>query len=319
MEGCITEIQHFCLHDGPGVRTTVFFAGCNLACRWCHNPEAISPAPRLQYLAARCTGCGACVAACPARAIDVKQAGSSGAMAITDASATNPASTFAPNRALCTGCGACVAACPAGARSLSCQTVTSDEILPRLLADREIYRHTGGGITFSGGEPFLQPDFLKALAQGCQNAGVHTAAETAANLPWRQIKPLLPLLDLVICDLKAASPALHKRCTGADNAQILANIRLLHRHAKQLWVRIPLVPGYNDAPAELAHMANLLKEIGPLPVEVLAYHSMGEGKYQSLGLASPTAGLQPPSAEQLAAAQRLFADAGFPAVEATTP
>lgn len=265
--GSIFDVQRFSIHDGPGIRTTVFFKGCNLRCRWCHNPESQVSAPQLLFYAHKCVGCGACLAVCQ--------------------------KTHTP---ACTACGRCAEICRHGAREISGYTATAEEIAALALRDRAYYETSGGGVTLSGGEPLLQPDFAFALLRLCKEAGVHTAVETAANVPWPVFDRLLPFIDLVLCDVKGADPALHQKNTGVNNRLILENVEKLKQSGKTIRFRMPYVPGYNDA--ELPAVRALTEGF---PLELMAYHAIGASKYAALGWDYPCADVAPPEKATMAA------------------
>ena len=267
IRGTIFDVQRFSIHDGPGIRTTVFFKGCNLHCRWCHNPESQHAAPQLLYYARKCVGCGACKAVCQ--------------------------KTHTP---ACTGCGACAAVCRHGARELSGRTETARAVADVILRDRAFYETSGGGVTLSGGEPLLQPDFAFELLRLCKEAGLHTAIETAANVPWQVFERVLPVTDLVLCDIKGADEALHKKNTGVTNRRILQNAENLKNSGAQVRFRMPYVPGYTDG--ELPAVRAITDGF---PLEVMAYHGIGAGKYEALGIPYPCAEVVPPDKTALAA------------------
>jgi len=282
MEGVITHIQRFSIHDGPGIRTTVFLKGCNLRCFWCHNPETLNPKPELQLFLERCIGCGACVERCP-----------QGAHAREDGQRR-----FYRER--CRGCGACAETCYAQALVLVGQTKTAEEVMVEVLRDRPFYTTSQGGVTLSGGEPLLQLDFARAILQRCREEGIHTAIETAAHLPWERIAGVLPFTDLVMVDLKLLDSARHRACTGVPNERILENIRLLGRQPQPLIVRTPIVPGVNDTPEEVAAMAGFLARLPNLVAyELLPFHPLAAGKYHSLELSYRAEGLKSPPKEQM--------------------
>ena len=267
ISGTIFDVQRFSIHDGPGIRTTVFFKGCNLRCRWCHNPESQHSASQLLFYAHKCVGCGACSAVCQ--------------------------NTHTPD---CTGCGKCAEVCRHGAREISGRTATADEVFSVIMRDRAYYETSGGGVTLSGGEPLLQPDFAFELLRLCKEAGLHTAVETAANVPWSVFDRLLPFIDLVLCDVKGADPALHQKNTGVSNRLILENAEKLKQSGKTVRFRMPYVPGYNDAelPAVRALTAGF-------PLELMAYHAIGASKYAALGLDYPCAKVAPPEKADMSA------------------
>lgn len=266
MQGIITEIQRFSVHDGPGIRTTVFFKGCNLRCYWCHNPETHSPEPELQLQLGRCIACGACFTACQAGAHRME----------------NGTRSF--DRELCAACGRCAAECYADALVMIGRQVSVAQVMAEVLADRPFYHSSGGGVTLSGGEPLLQPAFCAELLSACRAESIHTAVETAANLPWELLERLLPLLDLVMLDLKALDDERHQAGTGVSNARILANARRLGATDKPLIVRTPVIPGFNDTPEAIADIARLAAELpNLLYYELLPFHPMAAAKYDGLG------------------------------------
>ena len=226
----ILQIQRFSLDDGPGIRTTVFFKGCNLRCLWCHNPESIHPQVEVSFQRQRCTNCGACAATC---AHGAQVCDESGRFLI---------------RTACTGCLACVAACAAGALSIYGGEMSAAEVLEVVLRDRPFYAKSGGGVTFSGGEPLLQPVFLLELLQKSRALDLHTAVDTAGNVPFESLSAVQPYTNLFLYDIKAFDPALHRRLTGVDNARILQNLRRLGQLGARLWVRLPYVPNLNNDP-----------------------------------------------------------------------
>ncbi|MGC8833939.1 MAG: glycyl-radical enzyme activating protein, partial [Armatimonadota bacterium] len=239
--GLVFNIQRFCLHDGPGIRTTVFFKGCPLNCLWCHNPESQSMHPELLFHADRCTGCARCIRVCPNSAVELRSA-----------------PPVYLNRELCRTCGACVEVCPAEARAVSGRWMTAEEVLAAAERDRRYYTASGGGITLSGGEPTLQLDFAEAVLKLAKAADLHTCVDTCGFAPWEAFERLLPLTDLFLYDLKAISPELHLSTTGADNRPILDNARRLAASGAEIVFRIPVVPGINDSAEELHAIAAFL-------------------------------------------------------------
>lgn len=278
MDGVIFDIQRNSFVDGPGIRTTVFFKGCNLRCAWCHNPESQSAAPQMMFYANKCTGCGKCKEVCP------------------------------HHLEKCDLCGKCAAVCPAGARKLCGKRMNAKEVLAEILPDRAFYDASGGGVTFSGGECMLQIDFLEQLLQCCKENGVHTAVDTAGCVPWEHLERILPYTDLFLYDVKCFSEDLHQSGTGVSNREILANLRRLCALCpEKMLVRVPLIPGFNDGEAELRAIADLLRETRPAGVEVLPYHRMGEHKYEALGKKAETFAV--PDADTLVRARALLESA----------
>ena len=279
--GLIFNIQRFSIHDGPGVRTTVFFKGCALRCFWCHNPEGIRSRPEVLFTPERCIGDAECVAVCPHSAHE-----------FTDG-------VHAFHRLCCDACGDCVDSCYANALELSGRQRSVDDVLAEILADRAFYETSGGGVTLSGGDPLVQPAFTAALLQACKAEGIHTALETAAHCRWETLAGLLPLTDLVMMDIKHMDPGRHEAATGVSNERILANARRLAESGVSLIVRIPIVPGVNDTPAEIAAIAGFVRSLDGPALELLPFHRLAENKYRSLGLTYMASALTPPSKEQM--------------------
>lgn len=299
--GLIFNVQRFSLHDGPGIRTTVFLKGCPLRCFWCHNPEGLHPWPEVQFFPGRCVGCGECEKVCPQGAQQVLADG-----------------RRFYDRARCTQCGACVEACVAESLRLAGKRVTLDEALGEVLADRAFYETSGGGVTLSGGEPFIQPAFTRALLTACKAEGLHTAIETSAFCPWEAMEAVLPVTDLWMVDIKHLDGEKHRQATGVSNRQILENIRRLAETGQPLVLRVPVVPGVNNTPAEIGAIAEFVQTLNlrrarsapPLSLELLPFHRLAGEKYRSLGKDDAAAELTPPTAEQMAslvAAASLYA------------
>jgi len=280
MQGSIFDIQRYSSHDGPGIRSTVFFMGCPLRCRWCHNPESFSMAPGLYYTPEDCIGCGLCAASCEKQAHRLA-----------------PGHQF--DRSLCIGCGKCAEVCPTGALKLTGRPHTVDEVWEILSRDIPFYASSGGGVTLSGGEVLLQPEFAKALLTRGKDAGLHTAVDTAGAVPWEAFETVLPLADLFLYDIKAVSPALHRRATGLENGRILENYQRLRATGVPIWVRVPIIPGYTDDEVELLRIAEFLKGQEPQRVELLRFHRMAESKYRALGLTYELADTAPPAMEDM--------------------
>jgi pyruvate formate lyase activating enzyme len=288
--GIIFNIQRFSIHDGPGIRTTVFFKGCPLRCFWCHNPEGLQAKREVQFTPARCIGCGACVAACPHGAQELGQQGR------------------IYHRDRCQGCGACVAACWAEALQMTGSVVTAEAVMAEVLQDQAFYASSGGGVTLSGGEPLQQPDFASEILQGCRAAGLHTAVETTLHAPWRHVEALLPLVDLFLVDIKQLDPVKHRSATGVSNERILANVRRLAATGHAVNFRIPVVPTVNDTPADIqaaASFVQALQQARPagaraLSLELLPFHQLAGDKYGSLGRPYRAAGLTPPTKAKMA-------------------
>ena len=243
MIGTIFQIQRFCMHDGPGIRTTVFLKGCSLRCMWCHNPEGISPKPVMMFDQRRCISCGACG--------EKKDA----------------------------------AKCPTGALHIAGEVIDSEELFRRIRRDKPFFG-TEGGVTFSGGEALLQADFIREVMELCVNDGIHCAVDTAGNVDWEAFETVLPLCNLFLYDVKAATDAIHQRWTGCGNMCILENLRRLSQSGARIWIRIPVIGGVNDTVPEMYAIGAALASLPHCPerVELLPYHDLGRAKCVQLGV-----------------------------------
>jgi glycyl-radical enzyme activating protein len=285
----VFHIERHCLHDGPGIRTLVFFKGCPLRCGWCSNPEGQARGPELVYDAAACRGCGACIPVCPAGAVGWAPGSGDERRVATDRCACDPQLAAGSCQA------ACVPVCPAGARSVAGRTLGVEEVLRVVLRDEPFYRHSGGGVTASGGEPLVYPEFVADLFRRCGAHGVHTAMETCGNVPWRRFQLVLPVTDLFLFDLKHADPARHRQETGADNQRIIRNLRALQEAGKQVIVRVPVIPGFNDSLEDITAIADLaFPAAGEGEMHLLPFHRLGISKYRKLEKDWPMGGVEPP-------------------------
>jgi len=298
IKGLIYSIQRYCIHDGPGIRTLVFLKGCELFCPWCANPESQCFEMQIACSHGKCVACGYCAKVCPRGAI-----------------------TLTPkpqlNRSLCDLCGACVRGCAQDAWKIYGETYTVEQIVSEIEKDSAYYRKSGGGVTFSGGEPTAQPDFLYEALKACHQRGIHTAIETHGFASEAVFRRIAPYTDLFLIDLKHMDAQTHKKLVGVDNAPIHANIRMLACElGKKLMLRIPLIPGANDSPENLEQTAAFAREIqgcGALEtVNVLPYHAMGRGKYELFGLTYAMPDIKPPAQPEIDAAVGVFAKAGLP-------
>jgi pyruvate formate lyase activating enzyme len=282
LRGIVTNIQRFSIHDGPGIRTTVFLKGCNLHCFWCHNPETLRREAQLQIFPDRCIGCGECFERCPQGAHVVQDGGR----------------LFLRER--CQACGTCVETCYAQALMLVGESKSVDEVVEEVLRDLPFYETSQGGVTLSGGEPLLQPDFSYAILERCRAEGLHTAIETAANFPWERVAAILPVTDLVMMDVKLMDAERHKACTGVPNVRILENALRLGQEAPALIVRTPIVPGINDNAEDVAAIAQFAAQLpNLLYYELLPFHPMASGKYDSLDMDYRARELKSPPKEQM--------------------
>lgn len=265
MRGKIFNIQKFCLHDGPGIRTTVFFKGCNLRCAWCANPESQEIDVQLTLDAEKCTACGRCANICPTGAREI----------------ANGRLVFDPER--CNGCGLCVGECPVKAIGREGKSVSVHEIAAEVLKDQVFYSHSGGGVTFSGGEVLMQQEFATELARLLRAQGVHVAVETAAAVPPERFRAFLDEIDYVLVDLKHYDDEVHRKGTDVGNAEILENIRALRESGLGFLVRIPVIPGFNSFIEDARGFARVLGEMDIREVQLLPFHQLGERKYALLG------------------------------------
>lgn len=265
-DGWVFNIQRFSLHDGPGIRTTVFLKGCPLRCEWCHNPEGLEQRPQVRLTYSLCTRCGRCVASCEQGGHTVTESG------------------HELNLSPCTRCGRCVDACVGGALEMVGKAMTVEDVLAVVRRDIPFYEQSGGGMTLSGGEPLAQFAFTRELLQTAKAEGLHTAIETTTEAPWSKLQALAPLLDLWLVDLKHTDDARHRALTGVSNHRILANIRRMAAARWPMQLRIPWVPQRNAEPAFLDGLSAFVRELSvPPPVEFMPYHRLGQGKWAALG------------------------------------
>ena len=282
--GVLTAIQRFSLHDGPGIRSTVFFKGCNMRCAWCHNPETLRVEPEVLYYRSKCVGCGACAQVCPSHRVE-------GGKMVYD-------------RAACADHGACAQVCFSGALEMCGKEYTVQDVLHEVMQDVDYYAQSGGGVTLSGGEVLLQPQFAAELLSALHKEGVHTAIESNLNVDFSTLEALLPDLDLVMCDLKLWDEDAHRRWTGAGNARIRENIARLSRSGKPFIVRTPVIPGVNDSEAEIAAIAGFVGQLPGLAYyELLNFNPLGGSKYQALDVDNAFAGARPLYEERMQALQ----------------
>ncbi|HNX49472.1 MAG TPA: glycyl-radical enzyme activating protein [Thermoanaerobaculaceae bacterium] len=279
--GVIFNLQRFSVHDGPGIRTTVFLKGCPLRCLWCHNPESLAFEPELAVAEGRCIGCSECVTGCP------RPAGPLG------------------DRVGCEACGRCVAVCPTGARQILGRTWSVEGLMAAVLRDRDFHEMSGGGVTFSGGEPLAQPAFLVAALTACRAEGVHTTLDTSGFAPREALLEAAALADLVLFDLKVLDDAVHREVTGVSNQPILANLRALAAVHPAIWLRVPVIAGINDDPAGIEAIAVLAAGLPAVRrVSLLPYHATGSPKAKRLGR-PPAREFATPSHEHMEALARL--------------
>ncbi|NLF00207.1 MAG: glycyl-radical enzyme activating protein [Anaerolineales bacterium] len=281
MVGRVFDIQRFSIHDGPGIRTTVFLKGCPLHCVWCHNPEGMHYPYMLSFLPNLCIGCGFCLETCP-----------NGAYRMEDG-------RHILDRARCQVCGACCQGCFSGALEFIGREVTVEEALAEVLRDAPFYETSGGGMTLSGGEPLMQPGFSEALLRAAKEHSLHCCVETCGFAAFSVLERVLPYVDLFLYDIKELDGQRHVAYTGQSNRLILDNLAALHARGVQIILRLPTIPGYNDRPDHFVGVAELMRQMpGILGVEIMPYHSLGTSKLERLGLsAEEREQSQPPEKE----------------------
>lgn len=286
----ILNIQKYAIHDGMGIRTTVFFKGCPLSCRWCHNPESQGYRRELLFHRDRCTGCGACAAACPHGA------------------------ALPLDRAACRSCGACVDACAHGAREWAGREYGIRDLVKELEKDQMFYDQSGGGVTLSGGEVLAQDmDYIAELARRLWEKGIGVDIDTCGHVPYERFLRVLPYTDTFLYDLKLMDPEAHKEYTGADNRLILENLKRLSGDGGKINIRLPLIEGVNADDGHIRAVIDFLKKenVRVCRVNLLPYHSTGSGKYAKLGRTYEEDGMAVPGQEWLERARESFLQNGF--------
>ena len=275
IRGTVLEIMRMSTEDGPGLRTTVFLKGCPLRCAWCHNPESINPRPQSQWIGNRCIGCGLCIQACTQKALS-----------------RNAAGEIVIDRSLCVGCGDCAKECPSTAMELMGTRWAVDDLVREVAKDRAYFEQSGGGVTLSGGEATMQPEFAAAFMKALNDAGLHTALDTCGYCAPKVLKPLLPLADMVLFDIKLADSAEHKRWTGQTTDRIRKNLKLIvdhmaeHKRPAELWIRTPIIPGATDSSDNIRAIGRYIAlNLGNVPErwELCSFNNLCRDKYTRLG------------------------------------
>ena len=281
----VTDIQHYSVHDGPGIRTTVFFKGCPLRCAWCQNPETQSPvSPEFGWLQDHCRGCGNCLAACPANALRFD------------------GGRLARDTGLCRRCGICAGVCSSGALMQFGREMTVDAILDDILRDKCFYGHSNGGATLGGGEVLFQHQAATLLLQKLRENRIHTAVETCGFGPWAHLEAMLPYTNLLLYDLKHLDETAHRRYTGATNETILSNLKRAAAKEANIVVRVPFIPGVNDSEGNVRATARLACQLGIGHLHLLGFHQFGESKWRALSRSYSFEGSPAASDEALEAA-----------------
>jgi pyruvate formate lyase activating enzyme len=293
-KGVIFDIKKYAIHDGPGIRTTVFFKGCPLACQWCHNPEGLNVSAQRLYRRERCIGCGECIQICPQKVIDQTDAG-----VIADLTR-------------CDQCRTCADHCPSEAVEFVGQTISVAEVVSQIEKDVAFYDESGGGITVSGGEPLMQPEFLIELLEACAALDLHRTVDTTGYADAKLLLEVAERTDLFLYDLKLMDAEKHREFTGVSNEQILANLIRLARHKARIHVRIPIIPGINDDAENIDQTGDFVDALpGVEHISILPFHNSARGKYGRLALACPPPEIELPTAEQLATIARRLKKSGL--------
>ena len=280
--GVIFDIRKYSIHDGPGIRTTVFFKGCPLRCWWCHNPEGQDVEPELVYRKSRCIGCDECSKSCQREAISLV------------------AQSISVNREKCVPCNNCCRVCPSDALSIAGKQMTVKEILEEIEKDRTFYEESRGGVTFSGGEPLMQPDFLNALLKECKERAIHTAVNTCGFAQYEIVDRIRDKVDLFLYDIKTMDNRKHRKYTGASNEQILKNLKKLAESGSSIVISFPIIPGINDDDKNVTRTAKFISSLPNIQqVNLLPYHRAGIEKYKNLGKPYKLDKIQPPSNQRV--------------------
>lgn len=285
------DVKRFAVHDGPGIRTTLFLKGCSLHCIWCHNPESRNHFPELGFHEPKCLLCGECAKVCPCHTIEEGK--------------------HHLDRARCKSCGKCAEACPAGALELFGKTITAEQAVEKLLEDR-IFYGDDGGVTLSGGEPLLYPEFCREVFLQMQQEKIRCALDTCGNVPWSAFERVLPFTDLFLYDFKCADSAKHKILTGCGNERILENLKHLDECKKEIEIRMIMVPGHNMAKEDLERAGAFLSPLRTVfAVRLLAYHSLARSKFSAVGHPDTMPDVPSPNAAALDAAAEILQNYGL--------
>ena len=296
MTSLVTNIQGYSIHDGPGIRTVVFLKGCGLECQWCSNPECISPHPEVGFIKALCTKCGKCAEVCPNGALVYE----TGKLPRID-------------RARCKGCGMCCSACSYKALVLYGQAMNAEEIFDIVNRDKMFYKTSGGGVTVSGGEALQQSQLVSDLFQKCCHADINTCIETSGYAAESSLERVLSYTDYILYDLKYMNPKKHRQYTGKPNNLILSNAKFVAESGVETLFRMPLIPGINDDEQNIKETADFLHGLGHncLRIELMPYHRLGKGKYESLNKKYPLPDVPSPGSEHLVSIKKAFESGGI--------
>jgi len=291
--GVVFDIKRYAIHDGPGIRTTIFLKGCPLDCPWCHNPEGKKPQPELMWWSARCLGCRSCVEACPREALTLEAA-------------------LTVDQERCDLCGACAEACTTEALEIVGHEATVEEIMKEIRKDAVFYEESGGGVTFSGGEPTMQAGFLRELLRACKEEGFHTAVDTSGNVDPVALLILSDYIDLFLYDIKTMDEEIHRDHTGTSNRLILENMRRLSNAGKSVIVRMPLIPGFNDDEENARKTGEFVSSLATVKqICILPYHKGGTEKLGRLMETGPYYETEPPEDEKIGEIKGILEEYGL--------
>lgn len=293
----VFNIQKYSIHDGPGIRTTVFFKGCPLSCKWCHNPESLSSEIQIVRNESNCTMCSSCIIACPTKALSARE------------------NNIEYDKSRCITCGSCEDVCYHNAIKIAGKEMNIKEVLNEILKDRVFYEESGGGVTFSGGEPLAQIDFLTILAKKCKENGIHTTLDTSGFTKWEKFRVLLEHIDLVLYDLKLVDNDKHLEYCGVSNTLIIENLRKLKDVAVDIYLRLPIIKGINDSLEDGKMILEIISDIGNIKqINLLEYHKIGVDKYPRLGKKYELTGDEKPTKESIGALEQMFKNKGYKVV-----
>lgn len=294
MKGIIFDIKKYAIHDGPNIRTTIFFKGCPLKCWWCHNPEGIDSAIDMVWKDDACIGCRECLQACTQEALQMHDTG------------------IVRDKKKCSGCFDCLAVCPALAHEATGREVTVDDVMVEIKKDLPFYDQSKGGVTFSGGEPLMQPEFLLELLRKCGELGIHRAVDTCCVVKYENLQKIAEEAELFLVDLKHMDGEKHQLYTGVSNSLIFNNIKMLADIGKNMRFRIPLVEGVNSDDTNIINTGKFVKSLGiDTKIDLLPYHSIAAGKYKKLGLENRGVDFKPCSEETIRHCHKLLTEMGL--------
>ena len=309
LTGKLFDIQGFSVHDGPGIRITLFLKGCPLRCPWCHSPESLAFESELNWMEIKCIGvekCGRCLRVCPYDAISAcgmkKSLDGSGEIQLV-----------AVDRSKCTSCGACAKVCTAKALYMCGTDYTVDDIMERIRREVPFFKRSGGGVTISGGECLCQPKFVLEILKRCKAEGIHTAVDTSGFVDWDVIESILPYTDIFLYDLKGINDDLHKQVVGVSNELILENAQKIAAAGGKFQIRLPVMPMYSDSEEVFDEIGKFILQLGDAAevVQILPYHSLGTVKWERLQTGKPVFEAKPPSEELISARKKQLEDMGL--------